>query len=66
MGFAFVYIEDERDVEDAIRKLNRIDFGRIGHRLRVEWTKVIGMAYFGCSELFICLMFFAYGNNAII
>lgn len=40
IGFAFVYMEDERDAEDAIRKLDRIEFGRKGRRLRVEWTKV--------------------------
>lgn len=39
-GFAFVYMEDERDAEDAIRRLDRIEFGRKGRRLRVEWTKV--------------------------
>ncbi|KAI5647297.1 hypothetical protein M9H77_33302 [Catharanthus roseus] len=38
-GFAFVYMEDERDAEDAIRRLDRIEFGRKGRRLRVEWTK---------------------------
>ncbi|THG08989.1 hypothetical protein TEA_009745 [Camellia sinensis var. sinensis] len=38
-GFAFVYMEDERDAEDAIRRLDRIEFGRKGHRLRIEWTK---------------------------
>ncbi|EPS62997.1 hypothetical protein M569_11791, partial [Genlisea aurea] len=38
-GFAFVYMEDERDADDAIRKLDRIEFGRKGRRLRVEWTK---------------------------
>ncbi|XP_073136715.1 serine/arginine-rich splicing factor RS41-like isoform X2 [Henckelia pumila] len=38
-GFAFVYMEDERDAEDAVRKLDRIEFGRKGRRLRVEWTK---------------------------
>ncbi|XP_019189651.1 PREDICTED: serine/arginine-rich splicing factor RS41-like isoform X2 [Ipomoea nil] len=38
-GFAFIYMEDERDAEDAIRKLDRIEFGRKGRRLRVEWTK---------------------------
>ncbi|XP_056848801.1 serine/arginine-rich splicing factor RS40 [Raphanus sativus] len=38
-GFAFVYMEDERDAEDAIRALDRIEFGRKGRRLRVEWTK---------------------------
>ncbi|KAG9158452.1 hypothetical protein Leryth_013193 [Lithospermum erythrorhizon] len=38
-GFAFVYMEDERDAEDAIRGLDRYEFGRKGRRLRVEWTK---------------------------
>ncbi|KAK4431533.1 Serine/arginine-rich splicing factor RS41 [Sesamum alatum] len=38
-GFAFVYMEDERDAEDAIRALDRMEFGRKGRRLRVEWTK---------------------------
>ncbi|XP_057798542.1 serine/arginine-rich splicing factor RS40-like isoform X2 [Salvia miltiorrhiza] len=32
-------MEDERDAEDAIRALDRIEFGRKGRRLRVEWTK---------------------------
>ncbi|KAL3570309.1 hypothetical protein D5086_027558 [Populus alba] len=38
-GFAFIYMEDERDAEDAIRGLDRVEFGRKGRRLRVEWTK---------------------------
>ncbi|KAF8097584.1 hypothetical protein N665_0285s0015 [Sinapis alba] len=38
-GFAFVYMEDERDAEDAIRALDRFEFGRKGRRLCVEWTK---------------------------
>ncbi|CAO2041261.1 unnamed protein product [Urochloa humidicola] len=38
-GFAFVYMEDERDAEDAINRLDGIDFGRKGRRIRVEWTK---------------------------
>ncbi|KAK1262407.1 Arginine/serine-rich-splicing factor RSP41 [Acorus gramineus] len=38
-GFAFVYMEDERDAEDAIRGLDRTEYGRQGRRLRVEWTK---------------------------
>ncbi|XP_028756349.1 serine/arginine-rich splicing factor RS40 isoform X2 [Neltuma alba] len=38
-GFAFVYMEDERDAEDAIRALDQVEFGRKGRRLRVEWTK---------------------------
>lgn len=40
-GFAFIYMEDERDAEDAIRGLDRREFGRKGRRLRVEWTKVV-------------------------
>nr|ACJ84313.1 unknown [Medicago truncatula] len=38
-GFAFIYMEDERDAEAVIRALDRIEFGRKGRRLRVEWTK---------------------------
>ncbi|OMO86001.1 hypothetical protein CCACVL1_09876 [Corchorus capsularis] len=38
-GFAFIYMEDERDADDAIRALDRTEFGRKGRRLRVEWTK---------------------------
>ena len=41
VGFAFIYMEDERDAEDAIRALDRAEFGRKGRRLRVEWTKVM-------------------------
>ena len=33
-------MDDERDAEDAIRKLDRTVFGRKERRLRVEWTKV--------------------------
>ncbi|CAA0842622.1 Serine/arginine-rich splicing factor RS40 [Striga hermonthica] len=38
-GFAFIYMEDERGAEDAIRKLDQIQFGRKGRRLRIEWSK---------------------------
>ncbi|KAI4371525.1 hypothetical protein MLD38_019747 [Melastoma candidum] len=38
-GYAFIYMEDERDADDAIRRLDRIEFGRKGCRLRVEWSK---------------------------
>ncbi|OIW06627.1 hypothetical protein TanjilG_04021 [Lupinus angustifolius] len=38
-GFAFIYMEDDRDAEAAIRALDRVEFGRKGRRLRVEWTK---------------------------
>jgi len=33
-------MEDERDAEYAIRRLDRTEFGRKGRRIRVEWTKV--------------------------
>jgi len=33
-------MEEERDAEDAINRLDGIDFGRKGRRIRVEWTKV--------------------------
>ncbi|XP_042505411.1 serine/arginine-rich splicing factor RS40-like isoform X2 [Macadamia integrifolia] len=32
-------MDDERDAEDAVRALDRTEFGRQGRRLRVEWTK---------------------------
>ncbi|KAG8391969.1 hypothetical protein BUALT_Bualt01G0242700 [Buddleja alternifolia] len=38
-GFAFVYYEDERDAEDAIRGLDNIPFGYDRRRLSVEWAK---------------------------
>ncbi|CAM6112000.1 unnamed protein product [Calypogeia fissa] len=38
-GFAFIYMEDERDAEDAIRALDNSEFGRQSRRLCVEWAK---------------------------
>ncbi|KAK6918174.1 RNA recognition motif domain [Dillenia turbinata] len=38
-GFAFVYFEDERDAEDAIRGLDNIPFGYDRRKLSVEWAK---------------------------
>ncbi|OAY64483.1 serine/arginine-rich splicing factor RS31-like isoform X2 [Ananas comosus] len=38
-GFAFVYFEDERDAEDAIRHLDDTPFGPGRRRLSVEWSK---------------------------
>ncbi|XWS50590.1 hypothetical protein CRYUN_Cryun12cG0099800 [Craigia yunnanensis] len=38
-GFALIYMEDERDAEDAIRALDWTEYGQKGRRLRVEWTK---------------------------
>ncbi|CAK9208439.1 unnamed protein product [Sphagnum troendelagicum] len=40
-GFAFVYMDDERDAEDAIKGLDNIEFGRQRRRLCVEWAKVL-------------------------
>ena len=39
-GFAFVYFEDERDAEDAIRGLDNVPFGYDKRRLSVEWARV--------------------------
>ncbi|CAA3015222.1 serine arginine-rich splicing factor RS31-like isoform X1 [Olea europaea subsp. europaea] len=38
-GFAFVYFEDERDAEDAIRGLDGRTFGYDRRRLSVEWAR---------------------------
>ncbi|XP_068664628.1 serine/arginine-rich splicing factor RS31-like isoform X2 [Aristolochia californica] len=38
-GFAFVYFDDERDAEDAIRGLDDIPFGYNRRRLSVEWSR---------------------------
>ncbi|XP_057454865.1 serine/arginine-rich splicing factor RS31-like isoform X2 [Lotus japonicus] len=38
-GFAFVYFEDERDGEEAIRALDNIPFGYDKRRLSVEWAR---------------------------
>ncbi|XP_021748148.1 serine/arginine-rich splicing factor RS31-like [Chenopodium quinoa] len=38
-GFAFVYFDNERDADDAIRALDNVPFGRDKRRLSVEWAK---------------------------
>ncbi|KAI3887563.1 hypothetical protein MKW92_022677 [Papaver armeniacum] len=38
-GFAFVYFDDERDAEDAIRSLDNTPFGYSKRRLSVEWSR---------------------------
>jgi len=38
-GYAFIYFEDERDGEDAIRRLDQADFGQSRRRLSVEWSR---------------------------
>lgn len=39
-GFAFVYMRDRRDAEEAIRKLDRREFGVKRRLLKVEWAQV--------------------------
>ena len=48
-------MDDERDAEDAIRGLDRREFGKKGRRLRVEWTKVTCIKIF---FFFIFILFF--------
>ncbi|GAX78203.1 hypothetical protein CEUSTIGMA_g5645.t1 [Chlamydomonas eustigma] len=38
-GFAFVYMCDKRDADDAIRKLDDYEFGQKRRRLKVQWAK---------------------------
>ncbi|KAL6847535.1 hypothetical protein ACP4OV_022561 [Aristida adscensionis] len=40
-GYAFIYFEDERDAEDAIRRLDNVDFGYSRRRLSVEWSRQV-------------------------
>ena len=45
VGYAFIYFEDERDAEDAIRRLDNVSFGYNRRRLSVEWSRVISCLY---------------------
>jgi hypothetical protein len=38
-------MEDDRDADDAIRALDRTEFGRKGRRLRIEWAKVLELIF---------------------
>ncbi|KAH9627551.1 hypothetical protein KSS87_005605 [Heliosperma pusillum] len=38
-GYAFVYFEDERDADDAIRCLDKYPFGYDRRKLSVEWAR---------------------------
>lgn len=53
-GFAFVYYEDERDAEEAIRALDNIPFGHDKRRLSVEWARVCQYFSDHLSVLFTC------------
>lgn len=59
-GFAFVYFEDERDADDAIRGLDNAPFGYDKRRLSVEWARV---CYFFAYIFFLRVCFFAYINE---
>lgn len=39
-GFAFVYLDNDRDAEDAIHNLDDRPFGYDRRRLSVEWARV--------------------------
>jgi splicing factor, arginine/serine-rich 4/5/6 len=45
LGYAFIYFEDERDAEDAIRRLDNVSFGYSRRRLSVEWSRVNPFLY---------------------
>ncbi|CAL9147367.1 unnamed protein product [Musa hybrid cultivar] len=49
-GFAFIYMDDERDAGDAIQALDRTEFGRHGRWLRIEWTKHVVVGRSGSSR----------------
>ncbi|CAD5190877.1 unnamed protein product [Musa acuminata subsp. malaccensis] len=49
-GFAFIYMDDERDAGDAIQALDRTEFGRHGQWLHVEWTKLVVVGRSGSSR----------------
>lgn len=51
-GFAFIYMEDERDADDAVRRLDNREFGPKGRRLRVEWTKA-SLLDIWCSYFYV-------------
>nr|CAB3502239.1 unnamed protein product [Digitaria exilis] len=40
-GYAFIYFEDERDAEDAIKRLDNVSFGYSRRRLSVEWSRQV-------------------------
>lgn len=42
-GYAFIFMKDSRDGDDAIRSLDGMEFGRRRRRLRVEWAKGQGL-----------------------
>lgn len=54
-GFAFVYFEDERDAEEAIRALDNVPFGYDKRRLSVEWARVCQFLHNHVLILFIYL-----------
>jgi hypothetical protein len=64
LGFAFVYFEDERDGDDAIRSLDGVPFGPGRRRLSVEWSRVI--SYSLCSKILDILTFSSFPKILVI
>lgn len=56
-GFAFVYFDDDRDAEDAIRGLDSRPFGYDRRRLSVEWARVQFGQMFKFCQLFFFFVF---------
>jgi hypothetical protein len=63
-GFAFVYFEDERDGNDAIRSLDGVPFGPGRRRLSVEWSRVI--SYSLCSKILVIITFSSFPKILVI
>lgn len=62
-GYAFVYFEDERDAEDAIRGIDNIPFGYEKRKLSVEWAKVF--IYPSFSFLMTCMLCLFFRESSI-
>ena len=59
VGYAFIYFEDERDAEDAIRRLDNVSFGYDRRRLSVEWSRVISCLWlYAWIDIFATSIFF--------
>ena len=59
VGYAFIYFEDERDAEDAIRRLDNVSFGYDRRRLSVEWSRVISCQWlYAWIDIFATSIFF--------
>ena len=64
VGYAFIYFEDERDAEDAIRRLDNVSFGYDRRRLSVEWSRVISCQWL-CLDRYFCHFHFLYEQHFV-